>query len=327
MSYSAADDRYLNTPFRTVGRSGLKLPPVSLGLWHNFGADTPIERQRAILPRRSISASRTSTSRTITHALRQRREQLRPAVTRGLPAVSRRAVISTKAGWDMWPGRTGGRGSRKYMLASLDQTCNAWGWSTSTSSTRIASIRHAAGRKAGALATAIQQARRCTSASPLTRPSRRSNGDGAARLELPLLIHQPKYSLLSARSRTGCSGRGARRRGHDRLFAAGAGRASSRYLDGIPTARAQRWLALPLPEHHAGSADKVRALNEIARAGTDTCTARDRWVARSAHDLGARRRDAASSSCAKMSQPCASRDQREELAAIDRIAGHRAVPD
>src|SRR5678810_722047 len=124
MTYSAASQRYDNAPFRTVGRSGLKLPPISLGLWHNFGADTPLDRQREIL--------RTAFDMGVTHFDlannygtpygsaesnfgRLFREDFRP--------YRDELIVSTKAGYDMWPGPYGqGGGSRKYLLASLDQS-------------------------------------------------------------------------------------------------------------------------------------------------------------------------------------------------------------
>src|SRR5215213_7288377 len=129
MSYQAAAERYQQMQYRTCGRSGLKLPALSLGLWHNFGDSTPLETQRAMV--------RTAFDAGITHfdlannygppygsAERNFGRLLREE----LAAHRDELLISTKAGWDMWPGPYGqGGGSRKYVLASLDQSLGRLG--------------------------------------------------------------------------------------------------------------------------------------------------------------------------------------------------------
>ncbi|WAH60805.1 L-glyceraldehyde 3-phosphate reductase [Pseudomonas silvicola] len=122
--YSAAPQRYLNRDFRRAGRSGLLLPPLSLGLWHNFGDDTPLARQRHIL--------HTAFDNGITHFdLANNYGVPYGSAERNLGRVLREdfsgyrdeLIVSTKAGWDMWPGPYGQGGSgRKYLLASLDQS-------------------------------------------------------------------------------------------------------------------------------------------------------------------------------------------------------------
>ena len=128
MTYLADDNRYENATFRRCGRSGLDLPVISLGLWHNFGDDRPIDTQRAILRR--------AFDRGVTH--------FDLANNYGPPYGSAEAnfgtifaqdfrpyrdelIISTKAGYDMWPGPYGEWGSRKYLLASLDQSLKRMG--------------------------------------------------------------------------------------------------------------------------------------------------------------------------------------------------------
>ena len=124
MSYDAADDRYDDKiPYRRVGRSGLHHPAVSLGLWQNFGDEAPIDGQRAIL-RRAFDLGVThfdlanNYGPPYGHAEinfgRLMREDFRP--------YRDELIISTKAGYDMWPGPYGDHGSRKYLLASLDQS-------------------------------------------------------------------------------------------------------------------------------------------------------------------------------------------------------------
>ncbi len=128
MTYVAADDRYGPMPYHRTGRSGLKLPAVSLGLWHNFGDDKPIDTQRAILRRafdRGVThfdlannygppygSAEINFGRLLREDFARYRDEL---------------IISTKAGWDMWPGPYGNLGSRKYLLASLDQSLERMG--------------------------------------------------------------------------------------------------------------------------------------------------------------------------------------------------------
>src|SRR5438067_7657167 len=121
--YTAANDRYERLPYRRCGRSGLDLPAVSLGLWQNFGDDRPLETSRAILHRafdlgithfdlaNNYGPPYGSAERNFGRILR---EDLRP--------YRDELIISTKAGYDMWPGPYGDWGSRKYLLASLDQS-------------------------------------------------------------------------------------------------------------------------------------------------------------------------------------------------------------
>ena len=230
MSYIAAEQRYDNAPFRTVGRSGLKLPPISLGLWHNFGDDTPIERQRAIL--------RTAFDLGVTHFDlannygtpygsaesnfgRLFREDFRP--------YRDELIISTKAGWDMWPGPYGqGGGSRKYVLASLDQSLQRMGL-------EYVDIFYShrfdpdtpLEETAGALATAVQQGK-ALYVGHLRVLAREDAGDGGAAARVACAAADSSADVQFVRpqdrERAVRSG-GARRRGHDRVLAARAGRA------------------------------------------------------------------------------------------------------
>ena len=126
--YVPTSDRYSTMPYRRSGRSGLALPAISLGLWHNFGDEQPLTTQRAILRRafdRGVThfdlannygppygSAETNFGRLLSEDFSSLRDQL---------------VISTKAGWDMWPGPYGDLGSRKYLLASLDQSLTRMG--------------------------------------------------------------------------------------------------------------------------------------------------------------------------------------------------------
>jgi L-glyceraldehyde 3-phosphate reductase len=129
MAYEAADERYDRMAYRFCGRSGLALPTLSLGLWHNFGDPTPGETQRAIL--------RTAFDLGITHfdlannygpPYGSAERNFGKIVKKDFAAYRDELLISTKAGWDMWPGPYGqGGGSRKYLLASLDQSLGRMG--------------------------------------------------------------------------------------------------------------------------------------------------------------------------------------------------------
>ena len=128
--------------YRRCGRSGLKLPAISLGLWHNFGGDTPHEHQAGDLPaRRSTTASPISTSPTIT--ARRRAAPRKPSARSCAPTFAGyrdELIISSKAGYLMWPGPYGEWGSRKYLIASCDQSpASGWASTMSTSSIPTAS--------------------------------------------------------------------------------------------------------------------------------------------------------------------------------------------
>src|ERR1700735_4535830 len=128
MTYGAAGDRYSRLPYRRCGRSGINLPEISLGLWQDFGDAQPIEDQRAVL-RRAFDLGVTHFDLANNYGPpygsaeinfgRILREDLRP--------YRDELIISTKAGYDMWPGPYGDRGSRKYLLASLDQSLSRMG--------------------------------------------------------------------------------------------------------------------------------------------------------------------------------------------------------
>src|ERR1700759_5633939 len=126
--YVPASDRYEQLPYRRCGRSGLKLPAVSLGLWQNFGEDRPLEVQRPILRR--------AFDRGITHfdlannygpPYGSAESNFGRILASDFAGYRDELVISTKAGWDMWPGPYGDLGSRKYLTASLDQSLQRMG--------------------------------------------------------------------------------------------------------------------------------------------------------------------------------------------------------
>jgi aryl-alcohol dehydrogenase-like predicted oxidoreductase len=200
MTYVAAADRYSRLPYRRCGRSGIQLPEVSLGLWQNFGDGKPIEDQRAIL-RRAFDLGVTHFDLANNYGPpygsaeinfgRIMREDLRP--------YRDELIISTKAGYDMWPGPYGEFGSRKYLLASLDQSLGRMGldyvdifyshrFDPDTPLEETMGALDAAVRAGKALYAGISSysAERTVEAAAILR-----------RLGTPLLIHQPSYSMLN----------------------------------------------------------------------------------------------------------------------------------
>ena len=198
--YQAAEDRYERMPYRRVGRSGLMLPAISLGLWQNFGDDRPLAGARAILRRAfdlgithfdlannygpGYGAAESNFGRVYREDFRHLRDEL---------------VISTKAGYDQWPGPYGEWGSRKYLLASLDQSLERMG------------LEHVdifyshrfdpdtpLEETMGALDTAVRQGKALYAGISSYSPARTEEAIGIlAALGTPLLIHQPSYSLFN----------------------------------------------------------------------------------------------------------------------------------
>jgi L-glyceraldehyde 3-phosphate reductase len=308
----------------------LKLPPVSLGLWHNFGADTPIERQRAIL--------RTAFDLGVTHFDlannygtpygsaesnfgRLLREDFRP--------YRDELIISTKAGWDMWPGPYGqGGGSRKYVLASLDQSLQRMGLDyVDIFYSHRFDPDTPLEETAGALATAVQQGKALYVGISAYSPEKTVEMATVLRAwNVPLLIHQPKYSLLVREIENGLFEAVERVGAGMIAFSPLAqGVLSSRYLAGIPTgSRAAGGSRFLLPAHITPDLlDKVRALNEIARArGQTLAQLAIAWVLRDPRMTSAL---VGASSVEQLRENVAAVRQSdfsaEELAAIDRIAG------
>ncbi|MDX6315227.1 MAG: L-glyceraldehyde 3-phosphate reductase [Streptomyces sp.] len=200
MSYLAADDRYDSMEYRRCGQSGVRLPAVSLGLWHNFGDTAPLETQRAIL-RRAVD-------RGVVH--------LDLANNYGPPAGSAEAnfgahfsadfrpyrdelFIATKAGYDMWPGPYGEWGSRKYLLASLDQSLGRMGLDyVDVFYSHRFDPDTPLEETMGALATAVQQGKALYAGiSNYPAEQHRRAAEILRELGTPLLIHQSAYNMLS----------------------------------------------------------------------------------------------------------------------------------
>jgi L-glyceraldehyde 3-phosphate reductase len=270
MNYSADAARYDSTDYRRTGRSGLLLPPVSLGLWHNFGDTTPIETQRAILRRAfdlgvthfdlannygpPYGSAETNFGRIFAEDFRPHRDEM---------------VISSKAGWDMWPGPYGGpSGSRKYVLASLDQSLTRLGLDyVDIFYSHRPDEDTPLEETMGALHTAVTSGKALYAGISSYSPERtREAARILADLGTPLLIHQPSYSMVNRWIEDSLL---------DTLEEIGAGciafsplaqgLLTTRYLDGIPAdSRAARGTSMSKDTITEETLGKVRELNGIA---------------------------------------------------------------
>src|ERR1700674_4193635 len=193
-------DRYANMEYRRCGRSGLKLPAISLGLWQNFGGDAPPERQSAIVRRAfDLGITHFDLANNYGPPPGSAEENFGRIFATDLASHRDELVISTKAGYDMWPGPYGEWGSRKYLLASLDQSLRRMGLDYVDI---FYSHRHDPDtpleETMGALDTAVRQGKALyVGISSYSAPKTREAAAILRDLGTPLLIHQPSYSLLN----------------------------------------------------------------------------------------------------------------------------------
>jgi L-glyceraldehyde 3-phosphate reductase len=274
MTYVAADTRYDSMPYRRVGRSGLKLPAISLGLWHNFGDDKPFETQRAILRRAfdlgvnhfdlannygpPAGSAETNFGRHLRDDFRPYRDEL---------------IISTKAGYDMWPGPFGEWGSRKYLLASLDQSLNRMGLEyVDIFYSHRPDPETPMEETMGALDSAVRSGKALyVGISSYTPEQTLEAARILKELGTPLLIHQPSYSMLNRWTEKGSPNL------YEVLDQVGAGSIAfsplaqgmltDRYLEGIPAdSRAAQDKSLDESTLTDELLDRVRGLKAIAES-------------------------------------------------------------
>ncbi len=287
--HSASPDRYESMPYRACGKSGLKLPSITLGLWHNFGDATPMETQREML--------RTAFDLGITHfdlannygppagsAETNFGEHLR----RDFRPYRDELLISSKAGWDMWPGPYGqGGGSRKYLLASLDQSLKRMGLDyVDIFYSHRFDPDTPLEETCGALASAVQQGKALyVGISSYSAGKTREAAALLRQMGVPLRIHQPSYSLLN---------RWVEEELLDTLQAEGVGciafsplaqgLLTDKYLNGVPEdARINRPGGGSFSQDHLSEQNlkHVRALNAIALArGQSLAQMAVAWVLR-----------------------------------------------
>jgi L-glyceraldehyde 3-phosphate reductase len=280
-------DRYANMPYRRCGRSGLKLPTISLGLWQNFGGVAPIERQREVIRRAfDLGITHFDLANNYGPPPGSAEESFGRILATDLAGHRDELIISTKAGYEMWPGPYGEWGSRKYLLASLDQSLKRMGleyvdifyshrFDPETPLEETMGALDSAVRQGKALYAGISSysAHRTREASAILR-----------RLGTPVLIHQPSYSMLNRwiepdllgvlkEELIGCI-----------VFSPLAqGLLTDRYLTGVPDgSRASHTGSMSPDMLTEENLVKVRALNEIAkRRGQSLAQMAIAWALRS----------------------------------------------
>jgi L-glyceraldehyde 3-phosphate reductase len=275
MTYVAALGRYEEMPYRRCGRSGINLPEVSLGLWQNFGDDRPLEVQRAILRRAfdlgvthfdlannygpPYGAAEINFGRLMKEDFRPYRDEL---------------IISTKAGYDMWPGPYGDHGSRKYLLASLDQSLARMGLDyVDIFYSHRFDPDTPMEETMGALHTAVQSGRALYAGISSYSAARTAEAATIMRgLGTPLLIHQPSYSMLNRwieqglldvleREGMGCIA----------FSPLAQGVLTGKYLTGVPEgSRATQHGSLTSDQLSEETLRHVQALAEVARGRGQT---------------------------------------------------------
>jgi L-glyceraldehyde 3-phosphate reductase len=283
--YVAEPGRNDGMPYRKVGESGLYLPMISLGLWWNFGDNVPFDRQRKVL--------RHAFDRGITHFDlannygppygsaetnfgRMLREDLRP--------YRDELIISSKAGWDMWPGPYGDLGSRKYILASADQSLTRMGldYVDIFYSHRVDPVTPIE-ETIGALDTLVRQGKALYVGISSYSAERTVVASAVARsLGTPLVIHQPAYSILNRWVEDGLTG--ALRQENMGAIAftpLAQGLLTARYLDDGRGERSQRRNSLPDKPLSPSTVEALRSLNTIAQErGQTLAQMAIQWVLR-----------------------------------------------
>ncbi|WP_405445506.1 L-glyceraldehyde 3-phosphate reductase [Streptomyces achromogenes] len=200
--YTAHPDRYADMPYRRTGRSGLKLPALSLGLWHNFGPDRPVETQRAILRRAfDLGVTHFDLANNYGPPPGAAESAFGAALKEDFARYRDELVISTKAGYLMWPGPYGEWGSRKYLLGSLDQSLKRMGLDyVDIFYSHRPDPDTPLEETMGALHSAMQQGKALyVGVSNYSAEQTREAARILAGLGTPLLIHQPRYSMLDRR--------------------------------------------------------------------------------------------------------------------------------
>ncbi|MET8948478.1 L-glyceraldehyde 3-phosphate reductase [Streptomyces sp. NPDC004542] len=270
--YTAHPDRYTDMPYRRTGRSGLKLPALSLGLWHNFGPDRPVETQRAILRRAfDLGVTHFDLANNYGPPPGAAESALGDALRADFAPYRDELVVSTKAGYLMWPGPYGEWGSRKYLLSSLDQSLKRMGLEyVDIFYSHRPDPETPLEETMGALHSAVQQGKALyVGVSNYTPEQTREAARILAELGTPLLIHQPRYSMLDRRPEEGLlDALDELQVGSIAYSPLEQGLLTGRYLDGIPEdSRA----ASDSPFLHSDAlteelVGKLRALDGIAKS-------------------------------------------------------------
>jgi L-glyceraldehyde 3-phosphate reductase len=332
MSYVPDGKRYEIANFRRCGRSGLVLPPVSLGLWQNFGGADVFETGRAVIRR--------AFDRGVTHfdlannygpPYGSAEENFGAILRKDFRDHRNELVISTKAGWDMWPGPYGVGGSRKYLLASLDESLQRMGLEYvdifySHRPTGDAPLEETM----GALAHAVRQGKALYAGISSYSPERTRDAYRLLQSEgVPLLIHQPSYSMLNRWIESellatldelgvGCIA----------FSPLGQGLLTNKYLNGVPeNSRAKAEGSFQKEFLSEENLDRVRALNRLAQVrGQTLAQMAIAWVLRDSRVtsalIGARSVEQLDNSLDAMQRPQFSE---EDLREIDKYANEGSI--
>ncbi|TFC82670.1 L-glyceraldehyde 3-phosphate reductase [Cryobacterium sp. TMT1-21] len=271
MTYLPADTRYDSMPYRRTGQSGLKLPAISLGLWQNFGGTAPLETQRAILRRAfDLGVTHFDLANNYGPPYGSAESNFGVHLARDFAPHRDELVISTKAGYDMWPGPYGNFGSRKYLLSSLDQSLGRMGLDhVDIFYSHRADPDTPLEETMGALHTAVTSGRALYAGISSYSPERtRQAAAILAEMGTPLLIHQPSYSMFNRWVEDGLL---------DTLDDLGVGciafsplaqgLLTDRYLNGVPEgSRASQAGSMSRDMVNDATVGRIRALTEIADA-------------------------------------------------------------
>jgi L-glyceraldehyde 3-phosphate reductase len=268
-AYDPADNRYDRMPYRRCGTSGLQLPAISLGLWQNFGSDRPLENARAILRRAfDLGITHFDLANNYGPPYGSAEENFGRLLGQDFRGYRDELVISTKAGYDMWPGPYGNWGSRKYLLASLDQSLGRMGLDyVDIFYSHRFDPETPLEETMGALDTAVRHGKALYAGISSYSATRTAEAIKILRsLGTPLLIHQPSYSMLNrwieAELLELLEQEGV---GAIAFSPLAQGLLTDKYLDGVPEdSRVRRGLAFSESMLTEENLARVRALNSIA---------------------------------------------------------------
>jgi L-glyceraldehyde 3-phosphate reductase len=270
VTYAAADDRYASMTYRRCGRSGIRLPAISLGLWHNFGHERPWQRQREIVRRAfDLGVTHFDLANNYGPPYGSAEENFGRMLATDLAPYRDELIISTKAGYDMWPGPYGDFGSRKYLLASLDQSLRRLGLDY------VDIFYHhrpdpdtPVEESMGALDAAVRAGKALYAGLSNYRSAQTLEAAAILRqLGTPMLIHQPSYSMLNRWTESDglLDTLGEVGAGCIAFSPLAQGRLTDRYLHGIPAdSRVRTSSFLNESDLDDATMAKVKALNEVA---------------------------------------------------------------
>ena len=289
MPYVAAEDRYdSKMPYRRCGRSGLQLPAISLGLWNNFGDDRPLQTQRDIIRRAfDLGITHIDLANNYGPPPGSAEENFGKVFAQDLRPYRDELIISTKAGYDMWPGPYGEWGSRKYLLASLDASLARMGLDyVDIFYSHRFDPDTPLEETVGALESAVHQGKALYVGISSYSDERTRDAVALAReARIPMVIHQPSYSMLNRWIEPGvldaCGELGL---GIIAFSPLGQGMLTDRYLNGIPEdSRAAKDGFLRRDFINDDNMARIRGLNEIAaRRGQTLAAMALAWVLRDA---------------------------------------------